>query len=135
MSFVTSALYVHSEDQAHEVPPVGVFGRGKRQRPTPHIIEPEQIRAIMQAALDLPPTGKISPYTYHYLFGVLAATGLRISEALALQRDEFVADDVDTATPGGGGEYPLQDGFGWTNGVTRALLELPPAAGDPQSPC
>ncbi|MEA1084653.1 alpha,alpha-trehalase TreA [Sphingomonas sp. CD22] len=28
--------------------------------------------------------------------------------------------------PGGGGEYPLQDGFGWTNGVTRALL----AAGD-----
>jgi len=23
---------------------------------------------------------------------------------------------------GGGGEYPLQDGFGWTNGVTRALL-------------
>ena len=24
--------------------------------------------------------------------------------------------------PGGGGEYPLQDGFGWTNGVTRALL-------------
>jgi alpha,alpha-trehalase len=24
---------------------------------------------------------------------------------------------------GGGGEYPLQDGFGWTNGVTRRLLE------------
>ena len=22
----------------------------------------------------------------------------------------------------GGGEYPLQDGFGWTNGVLRALL-------------
>lgn len=26
------------------------------------------------------------------------------------------------AEGGGGGEYPLQDGFGWTNGVTRALL-------------
>ena len=24
--------------------------------------------------------------------------------------------------PGGGGEYPLQDGFGWTNGVTRAMI-------------
>ena len=24
---------------------------------------------------------------------------------------------------GGGGEYPLQDGFGWTNGVLAALLE------------
>jgi alpha,alpha-trehalase len=29
--------------------------------------------------------------------------------------------------PGGGGEYPLQDGFGWTNGVTVALLALYPA--------
>lgn len=27
----------------------------------------------------------------------------------------------------GGGEYPLQDGFGWTNGVLRALLEKYPA--------
>ena len=27
--------------------------------------------------------------------------------------------------PGGGGEYPLQDGFGWTNGVTRALMAAP----------
>ncbi|MEA3129902.1 MAG: alpha,alpha-trehalase [Paraburkholderia sp.] len=37
--------------------------------------------------------------------------------------------DVDAATPGvaaGGGEYPLQDGFGWTNGVLRVLLVLYP---------
>jgi len=34
--------------------------------------------------------------------------------------------DVEHNLPGGGGEYPLQDGFGWTNGVTRALLELYP---------
>jgi alpha,alpha-trehalase len=31
--------------------------------------------------------------------------------------------DVQEAKPGGGGEYPLQDGFGWTNGVTRALMD------------
>jgi len=31
--------------------------------------------------------------------------------------------DVEERRPGGGGEYPLQDGFGWTNGVTRALIE------------
>jgi alpha,alpha-trehalase len=30
--------------------------------------------------------------------------------------------DVEQRKPGGGGEYPLQDGFGWTNGVTRAIL-------------
>jgi len=28
---------------------------------------------------------------------------------------------------GGGGEYPLQDGFGWTNGVMRKLMVLYPA--------
>ena len=32
--------------------------------------------------------------------------------------------DVQEARPGGGGEYPLQDGFGWTNGVTRAFIEM-----------
>jgi integrase len=49
------SLFAHAEEPAHEVPPAGVFGRGKRPRPTPTIIEPEQVRAIMAAALDLPP--------------------------------------------------------------------------------
>lgn len=31
--------------------------------------------------------------------------------------------DVDATRGGSGGEYPLQDGFGWTNGVVRKLLE------------
>lgn len=35
-------------------------------------------------------------------------------------------DVVTTGRSGGGGEYPLQDGFGWTNGVTRKLLALYP---------
>jgi len=30
--------------------------------------------------------------------------------------------DVENQGQGGGGEYPLQDGFGWTNGVLAALL-------------
>ncbi|WP_239591875.1 hypothetical protein, partial [Stenotrophomonas maltophilia] len=60
------SLFAHAEDPAHEVPPAGVFGRGKRPRPTPTIIEPEQVRAIMTAVLDVAPQGTISPYTYHY---------------------------------------------------------------------
>ncbi|MFL9988116.1 alpha,alpha-trehalase TreA [Paraburkholderia sediminicola] len=39
--------------------------------------------------------------------------------------------DVDASASGlsaGGGEYPLQDGFGWTNGVLRTLLALYPNA-------
>jgi alpha,alpha-trehalase len=31
--------------------------------------------------------------------------------------------DVQAGLTGGGGEYPLQDGFGWTNGVTLLLLD------------
>ncbi len=40
-----------------------------------------------------------------------------------------LVEKYDVVTPGrrgGGGEYPLQDGFGWTNGVTRQLLALYP---------
>lgn len=33
--------------------------------------------------------------------------------------------DVEARRPGGGGEYPTQDGFGWTNGVLRALGDEP----------
>ena len=37
--------------------------------------------------------------------------------------------DVDSAAvAAGGGEYPTQDGFGWTNGVLRRLLALYPDA-------
>jgi alpha,alpha-trehalase len=36
-------------------------------------------------------------------------------------------DVIATGRPGGGGEYPLQDGFGWTNGVMRKLMALYPS--------
>ena len=36
-------------------------------------------------------------------------------------------DVIATGRFGGGGEYPLQDGFGWTNGVMRKLMALYPA--------
>jgi alpha,alpha-trehalase len=36
-------------------------------------------------------------------------------------------DVMITGRTGGGGEYPLQDGFGWTNGVMRKLIALYPA--------
>lgn len=35
-------------------------------------------------------------------------------------------DVVSEGREGGGGEYQLQDGFGWTNGVTRKLATLYP---------
>ena len=41
--------------------------------------------------------------------------------------------NVERDLPGGGGEYPLQDGFGWTNGVTEAFLKLYPQLDHPSS--
>jgi alpha,alpha-trehalase len=37
-------------------------------------------------------------------------------------------DVVNANKKAGGGEYPTQDGFGWTNGVALALLKgrVPP---------
>jgi alpha,alpha-trehalase len=43
-------------------------------------------------------------------------------------------DVVDTGRRGGGGEYPTQDGFGWTNGVMRRLMALYPDEADARSP-
>jgi len=41
---------------------------------------------------------------------------------------------VTTGRSGGGGEYPLQDGFGWTNGVMRKLIALYPEDGELTAP-
>ena len=88
------AAFLNAEDPRHELPPVGAFGRGKRPRPAPHLLDPGQIRAILDAALDLGPRGSISPHTFHYLFGLLAATGMRVSEALALQAGDLGMDGL-----------------------------------------
>ncbi len=60
------------------------------------------------------------------------ATRIRTAWLAGVQR-EYAASgkllekyDVVERKPGGGGEYPNQDGFGWTNGVTRALLAETP---------
>ena len=43
---------------------------------------------MLAAALALPPERGLRRWTYHCLFGLLAVSGLRISEALALRRDD-----------------------------------------------
>ncbi|PIJ50317.1 MULTISPECIES: alpha,alpha-trehalase TreF [unclassified Erwinia] len=47
--------------------------------------------------------------------------------AKLVEKYDIVGSEVKA---GGGGEYPLQDGFGWTNGVTRRLIALYPGVVD-----
>ncbi|TDG05388.1 alpha,alpha-trehalase TreF [Paraburkholderia guartelaensis] len=44
-----------------------------------------------------------------------------------------VSASATKASSAGGGEYPLQDGFGWTNGVLRVLLQMYPQTGAAQA--
>lgn len=68
------------------------FGRSKR-RLAPHIFTPIEVEAIVVAARTLQPVFGTIPATLPTLFGLLAATGLRISEALNLR-----CGDLDDAT-------------------------------------
>lgn len=82
------------EDPAHEVPPADAFGRWKFERRMPHIYSAEEIAALMAAARRLGPPGSIRPETMATLIGLLAAAGLRVSEALALDVGDITADGL-----------------------------------------
>ena len=88
------ALWMHAEDARHEVPPRDAFGPLPNRRPAPHLVSAKDIRKLLSAAHSMPPAGTINPLTWHYLFGLIAATGLRISEALALTLDGITPDGL-----------------------------------------
>ena len=81
------AKYRLQFDPATEIASPGLCGPGHR-RLTPHIYSEEEIEALLIAARQLPPAGGLRPVTCETVFGLLAATGLRISEALALRRSD-----------------------------------------------
>lgn len=79
------AQYRAAFDPETEVPPRGLLGRARR-RPIHHIYTPTEVVALVSAAAELPSAKGLRPATYFTLFGLLAASGLRVSEALRLTR-------------------------------------------------
>jgi integrase len=77
--------YRRQFDPDTEMVPSGLFGPVRRRR-VPHIYTEAEIGALVNAAAQLPlVTGlRLRAHTYATLFGLLASTGLRISEARAL---------------------------------------------------
>lgn len=89
----TFAKWLQHFEQGTEVPPPGLIP-AKRNRPKPYIYTDQHIEAIVtEAARIQSPSGLVAA-SYSTLFGLLAVTGLRISEALAL-------DDCDVDTDSG----------------------------------
>lgn len=78
------AKYRTQFDPGSEIPCPNIFGRAHR-RVTPHIYTDREIVDLLAAASHLSPKGSLRPATYETLFGLIAATGLRISEALNLR--------------------------------------------------
>lgn len=82
------ARYMRLSVPETEIPQEGVFGPSYRRIP-PYIYSEEEVKALIAACRRLTPLHGIRPHTYATLFGLLACTGMRISEALHLSADDF----------------------------------------------
>jgi integrase len=77
------ARWLQQFEPGTEVPDSTVFGR-IGWRPAPHIFTEQEIGDLLAAARRLEPD--LRGATYEALFGLLAATGLRVSEAVHLRQ-------------------------------------------------
>jgi integrase len=82
--------YCRQFDPVCPVVPLGLCAPGHR-RLSPHIYTEAEVTALLVASRELKPDG-LRPLTYVTLFGLLAATGMRLSEALRLERKDLNLD-------------------------------------------
>lgn len=80
------ATWLAAFDLATEVPPPDLLPR-RSGRTTPYICSPQEIGALLAAAGDIPTPLRAA--TYQTLIGLLAVTGMRIGEAIALDHADF----------------------------------------------
>lgn len=85
------AQWLHCMDSRHEVPPQSLIpSRVRRSRP--YIYNEGEIRRIISAAAELPSANGIRALSISTLFGLIAVTGLRVSEALSLDTSDIDPD-------------------------------------------
>jgi len=81
------ARHWHATDPRTEIPADGLLPF-RPQRASPYLYSEQEIQKLLAAALQLSPSQGLRPWTYHCLFGLLAVGGLRISEAVKLERTD-----------------------------------------------
>jgi integrase len=79
------ARYLQTIDPGTEVPPPGVFP-ARRHRPTPYLWSAQEICGLLEGARAL--RSPLRAATHEALFGLLATTGMRLGEAVGLERDD-----------------------------------------------
>ena len=87
------AQYLRVEDLRHQSPPANHFGYRKTRR-VPHIYSRDEINGLVLAATRLCSPDSLLPRTYAALISLLAATGLRISEALHLLVSDITSNGL-----------------------------------------
>jgi integrase len=80
----TFARHRRAQEPSTEIPPRGILGPAHR-RTQPYIYSEREITQLMAAARRLPSPKGLHGATYSTLLGLLACTGLRISEALRIE--------------------------------------------------
>jgi integrase len=75
--------YLKQFEPQTEIPEASIFGP-EPGRVAPHIYREEEIVELLAAARTLGPRASLRPATYETLFGLMASTGLRVSEAIHL---------------------------------------------------
>ena len=88
------AQWLAVEDDRHEVPPKNALGSGSRPRPSPYLLDTDQIVAVLNAAKALGPSGTLAGEMYFTLFGLMASTGLRRAEAIGLRLGDVTPDGL-----------------------------------------
>jgi len=87
------AQYLRVEDSRHESPPEKHFAYRLTRR-IPHIYSRDEVAELVLAATKLSASDPLQPKTYASLNSLLAATGLRISEALHLLVSDITPDGL-----------------------------------------
>jgi len=105
-SVVQFAQFLHAEDPVHEIPPAHLFSVA-RPRVLPYIYSRGELARIIVATGRLYRTYPLRRATFATLFGLIAATGLRISEALNLRISDFMDRSVLLIRNGKGGKSRL----------------------------
>ncbi len=115
------AVYLHNVDERTQVPPPGLIAHGKH-RATPYLYSDAEIHALLQAARRL--RSQVCAATYPVLIGLLAVTGMRFGEAIALEVGDFDSSaGVLTVRDGKFGKSRLLPLHPSTAAALRAYLE------------
>jgi len=85
------AIWHSAAEPRTEIPPVGLLPHRYRRKP-PHIYSDEEIERLLRRTQQLPSPKGLRARTYTTLFGLLVATGMRVSEALSLDRPDVDLD-------------------------------------------